>query len=443
MGVAKVCFIPHAENNHWPLALRHRPLAYISTFLVVAKLVAIGALALTPSTAALSTITDARMVQLTNEARVQQGIAPLTVSSKLSQAARMKGEDMLKHQYFAHISPSGVSPWFWMKKTDYAYQVAGENLAIDFYDAEHVVSAWLASPSHKANMLNASYTETGIAVVQGEFEGGTSIIVVHMFGTPISSAAPAVAGTSNATEAAPTTIPPTPVPTIAPSPAPTVAATPTPHPLPKVPRISMAHTPENSDDIASFTIEGSGNDTATLLIGAAQKASVKLPPSGSQTISLASKTLPSGTLTAQAFSQNADGVKSALSNSVSFENPEVPPILPEQYTLLLSPAFDHQYVALSGDTAHEAWQLFSTKKPVTVNSETLTITPAFGIEHNAPGKSFSSSLVRTTRGLMSIILLVLGFLVALNIIIKAHIQHPALIAHASFVIFLATSLLFA
>ena len=120
---------------------------------------------------------------------------------------------MLANQYFAHISPSGVTPWFWMKKSAYSYSVAGENLAIDFVDAEDVVTAWFNSPTHKANMLSKEYTETGVAVVSGSFQGGTSIIVVHMFGLPQNSA-PAVA------QATPTPTKPNPSPT----PVPTVAA---------------------------------------------------------------------------------------------------------------------------------------------------------------------------------------------------------------------------
>src|SRR3989344_7522607 len=188
MGVAKVCFIPSPENNHWPLALRHHSLAYVSVLLILTKVATIVALALAPNTADLSTITQDRMVQLTNQARKEAGLPALSINSKLGQAAALKGQDMLASAYFAHISPSGVTPWFWMKKTGYEYTVAGENLAIDFGEAEDVVSAWLHSPSHKANLLNKEYTETGIAVVSGEFQGGTSTIVVHMFGKALHAA---------------------------------------------------------------------------------------------------------------------------------------------------------------------------------------------------------------------------------------------------------------
>src|SRR5258708_5573544 len=157
---AKVCFIPHPTNNHHPLALRHRSLTAISILLIIAKILAISIIALTPSEATLSTITTNRIIQLTNIEREHQGLKALVTTSALTHAAELKAQDMLKNQYFAHISPTGVTPWHWMEQSGYTYEVAGENLAIDFTQAEDVVSAWLASPTHKANMLRPDYTET-------------------------------------------------------------------------------------------------------------------------------------------------------------------------------------------------------------------------------------------------------------------------------------------
>lgn len=219
MAGAKSYIIPHVHNGHWPYLLRHHHLAKVSALLIALKVFALVIVAITPNTAYLSTITTSRIVQLANEERSKIGAAPLAVNARLSEAAQQKGKDMLVNQYFAHISPSGVTPWFWMKQAGYSYSIAGENLAVDFLDAEDVITAWFNSPSHKANMLSREYTETGVAIVSGQFQGGESMIVVHMFGLPLSVAAPSPVS------------PPTPSPTI----APTVAAavtTPlvTPHP---------------------------------------------------------------------------------------------------------------------------------------------------------------------------------------------------------------------
>ncbi len=442
MGVAKVTFIPHHGNNHWPLALRHRTLAYVSSFLVLTKIIAIGALALAPNTAELSTITEGRMVQLTNEARIKAGLPALAVNSALAQAAKMKGQDMLKHQYFAHISPSGVTPWFWMKKTGYEYQVAGENLAIDFLDAEEVISAWLKSPTHKANLLHSEYTQTGIAVVSGEFQGGTSVIVVHMFGKPVAGEVqpseeatpkptvpvPTVAGTK---ESVPHTEPATPTPT----------PTPNDEPLsPRIPRISLLHAPVNEQDVVSLRAEGDPGYSLVLLIDNEERSITTLPPSGSQDISLSVKNLPEGKLVARVFTRSIDGIQSKPSLPVSFINPEKAPL---QYTFALSPAFDRQQIALVGASSSEGWQIFSTSSPVTINAHAVHVLPSFAMQNQAAAQSFSASIIHTARQVTSLILIIVALLLAITILVRIKIQHPALIMHASLVIFLAAVLLIA
>lgn len=435
MGVAKVTFIPHHGNNHWPLALRHRTLAYVSTFLILTKIVAISALALTPATAELSTITEGRMIQLTNEARSNAGLPGLVVNSALQQAAKQKGQDMLKNQYFAHISPSGITPWFWMQKTGYSYQVAGENLAIDFLDSEDVVAAWLNSPTHKANMLHKEYTQTGIAVASGAFQGGTSIIVVHMFGKPLVAEAlledpidepspeptPAVAGVTQ----------PTPSHTVVPAPE---------NPLPRTPRIALLHAPEHADDTVSFRVEGDKNHSVILLIENQQRLITTLPESGSQELSLPAKNLHKGTLIARVFTRSSAGIESKLSTPISFVNPENAPL---QYTLALNPAFDRQQIALVGASSSNEWQLFSLGSPITINSHTINAMPSFAAAEHEAATSFSSTIVHVTRQATSIILIAVAFLLTLAIVIRIRVQHPTLIMHASLVIFLAAVLLLA
>ncbi len=444
MGVAKVTFIPHHGNNHWPLALRHRTLAYVSSFLIVTKIVAISALALTPNTAELSTITESRMVQLTNDARAKAGLPALTVTSQLTQAAKAKGQDMLKNQYFAHISPSGVTPWFWMKKSGYSYEVAGENLAIDFLDAEDVVSAWLASPTHKANLLHTEYTETGIAVVSGEFQQGTSIIVVHMFGKPL------------VTEAAPvpTTEAPAPTPAVAgiketaPTPSPTPAVTPSSSPAsspeipqPRTPRIALLHEPTSAEDSVTFRVEGDKGDAIVLLIDNQERSITTLSDSESQDISIPAKDLRKGTLVARVFTRNVLGIQSQVSSPLSFMNTQT--ASPLSYTLALSPAFDRQQIALIGASSSEGWQLFVASSPITINAHTINTIPTFTTHEQEAAKSFSATIVHATRQFTSLILVTVAILLTLTIVIRIRVQHPAMIMHASMVIFLATILLLA
>jgi len=122
------------------------------------------------------------VVAQTNEARVQNGLPPLTPSYQLDAAASGKLEDMIANSYFAHVSPAGVTPWFWIKKVNYTYSVAGENLAIGFFTAKDTVDAWFKSSSHRANMLSPRYKDIGIAVGKSRIDGNDGIIVVQMFG---------------------------------------------------------------------------------------------------------------------------------------------------------------------------------------------------------------------------------------------------------------------
>ena len=127
-------------------------------------------------------ISPRTVIQLVNKERLAAGLSVLSENSQLSKAAQDKVEDMVKNDYFAHTSPQGVSPWYWFEKNGYGYKYAGENLAINFTSAESQHKAWMASPSHRKNILNPNYREIGVAVASGKVDGETSIITVQLFG---------------------------------------------------------------------------------------------------------------------------------------------------------------------------------------------------------------------------------------------------------------------
>ncbi len=429
MGVAKVCFIPSPENNHWPLALRHHSLAYVSVLLILTKVATIVALAMAPNIADLSTITQNRMVQLTNQARKEAGLPALSINSKLGQAAALKGQDMLSSGYFAHISPSGVTPWFWMKKTAYEYTVAGENLAIDFGEAEDVVSAWLQSPSHKANLLNKEYTETGIAVVSGEFQGGTSTIVVHMFGRPLYEEQKPAGETQ---EELPPQTTPAPKPSEPVDKAPVPSASPLP--VPRTPRIALTHAPADSTDNAAFAITGDPGNAVELLIGNQERSRGTIPENGTIEIVLSSSSLPPGTVIARAIAKNNSGAASELSDPLAFENPK--PLIASEYSLLLSPAFDQQEFALSYNDQLSSPQVLSIHSPVAMNAQVISAAPSFTIKDTPDEKFFITAFLHASRKMAGIITLIVAILLtlALSIKMRARPHHPALIAHASVII---------
>lgn len=132
-----------------------------------------------------SSITADETVKETNATRASYGLSQLSVNPALVSAAVAKGNNMCADQYWAHISPSGLTPWVFMKNAGYKYAVAGENLARDFSDTPSMVAAWMASPTHKANMVNAKYKEIGIAVVNCKLLGSDTALVVQMFGTQL------------------------------------------------------------------------------------------------------------------------------------------------------------------------------------------------------------------------------------------------------------------
>lgn len=123
------------------------------------------------------------IIAITNEIRSANKLSPLKTNAKLDLAAEEKLNDMAFNEYFAHISPGGVTPWSWIKKAQYKYQVAGENLAIGFTTPKDTLRAWLDSPSHKANLLNPHYQDIGVAVKGVKIGENQGILVVQMFGS--------------------------------------------------------------------------------------------------------------------------------------------------------------------------------------------------------------------------------------------------------------------
>jgi len=131
------------------------------------------------------------IIRLTNETRAANSLPVLKPNAKLDVAASDKLSDMATVEYFAHVSPTGVSPWYWMKRANYSYSVAGENLAIGFFTADETMRAWLDSPSHKANILNNRYMEIGVAAKAVEIGEREGILVVQMFGLSAQTGVPA------------------------------------------------------------------------------------------------------------------------------------------------------------------------------------------------------------------------------------------------------------
>lgn len=129
-------------------------------------------------------VISSTLVDLTNADRATASAVKLHVSPLLERTAQAKVNDMVTKGYFAHNSPEGVTPWHWFALAGYNYAYAGENLAIDFFDSADVEKAWMNSPLHRANIVNGTFTEIGIATATGTWNGHETTFVVQMFGRP-------------------------------------------------------------------------------------------------------------------------------------------------------------------------------------------------------------------------------------------------------------------
>jgi Ca2+-binding RTX toxin-like protein len=104
----------------------------------------------------------ARVVTLTNEFRAQNGLAALTLNADLSNTAQWHSQDMALQDYFSHTGKNGSSPWDRADLFGYGSNSMGENIAAGQTTPESVVESWKNSAGHRANMLNASFTEIGV-----------------------------------------------------------------------------------------------------------------------------------------------------------------------------------------------------------------------------------------------------------------------------------------
>lgn len=124
----------------------------------------------------------------TNEQRALYGKTALKHNPLLDRMAEAKVKDMFERQYFEHISPAGKGPADLADQAGYVYITVGENLALGNYKNDAaLVEAWMNSPGHRANILNSKFTEIGVAVMKGTFEGKTTWLAVQEFGKPASA----------------------------------------------------------------------------------------------------------------------------------------------------------------------------------------------------------------------------------------------------------------
>ena len=120
---------------------------------------------------------EKEVFDLINKQRINNGLQALKEDGEVQKVARIKAQDMVSNNYFAHESPTYGTPFQMLKKFNISYKTAGENIAANSSNSS-AVTAWMNSSGHKANILNSNYNYTGIGVVSSNRYGK---IYVQMF----------------------------------------------------------------------------------------------------------------------------------------------------------------------------------------------------------------------------------------------------------------------
>ncbi len=101
-----------------------------------------------------------QVVELVNAERAKEGLSPLTIDKTLGSAALVRAKEI--QSTFAHTRPNGSSFATAITEAGGSYRGAGENIAYGQKSPKAVVTAWMNSAGHRANIMNKSYTKIGV-----------------------------------------------------------------------------------------------------------------------------------------------------------------------------------------------------------------------------------------------------------------------------------------
>lgn len=183
----KDIFIASETNQYQPWITTSHALAFFCAFIWVLRLTLP-----TIMTTQAASIDSRDLMDKINSERTQRYISALTFNSKLESAATAKSNDMLRRSYFAHVNPDGQYVWPLIESAGYyPYITLGENLAMDFFSNDAVISAWMNSPTHRANLLNEKFEDQGLASIFGTYEPGhDSYLITSLFGALVKKSEP-------------------------------------------------------------------------------------------------------------------------------------------------------------------------------------------------------------------------------------------------------------
>jgi uncharacterized protein YkwD len=137
-----------------------------------------------------------RVLELVNVARAEarrcgndrfEPAPPLAMATMLTAAASLHSLDMAARGRLGHDGSDGSDSGERMRRAGYTWQISGENVAGGQRDAEAVVAAWLGSPGHCATLMDARYTETGVAFALAPGKN-PAVYWTQAFAAPLSAA---------------------------------------------------------------------------------------------------------------------------------------------------------------------------------------------------------------------------------------------------------------
>lgn len=129
-----------------------------------------------------NTAQEAEVVTIVNAERAKAGCAALTADDRLTAAARGHSADMAARGYFSHTTPEGVAFSTRITSAGYRWSSAGENIAKGQRTPAEVMTAWMNSAGHKANILNCGFKNIGVGVV-ADAQG--SLVWTQDFASPL------------------------------------------------------------------------------------------------------------------------------------------------------------------------------------------------------------------------------------------------------------------
>lgn len=206
--MAKIKTAPrHRGHDHpfRPKKVSHRAFSqvywpYLPVILVIGFLLSLG-LRQSSFSAALrhptnqvlayaSSMQSQALLQDTNSERTQADVPLLSENAQLDQAAQAKAKDMATRNYWSHDTPDGNPPWVFVTNQNYTYQKLGENLAAGFDNEQSAINGWMASPHHKENLLDPSFSQVGFGIARSanytSAGGGPMTIIVAFYAKPAS-----------------------------------------------------------------------------------------------------------------------------------------------------------------------------------------------------------------------------------------------------------------